>query len=315
VRFRDAGAFSGHRPRCWSPPRTPSLRNSAVATIEGFRSEDSCARFQARRGARHCPRGGVFSPLVPIAASSAAAALVRHLPQNATRRIDRLALRLRMAKNHFRGKQDRAPVQPGEGTAAMKHRFERASGRSFVAAAAAIGRAIALACAEAGGRRCRSCARGPPRPWRRPAREIAAYGHNYRPCPPHADLADKDQIEPLTSRKAAEALGGIDIPGQPTPPGFGSTDDESGWEKSINVDPLQATVRATPRGGRPFPWSNRANGRDPSTSSSTGRFHPSVRTTPYSVVKAAVVQYTRKPAPRALASEADPGSIASRPAR
>jgi 3-oxoacyl-[acyl-carrier protein] reductase len=62
------------------------------------------------------------------------------------------------------------------------------------------------------------------------------------------DLAEAAQIARYIP-EAAEALGGIDILVN-NASGFGSSDDEAGWEKSLNVD-LQATVRAT-RAATPF---------------------------------------------------------------
>src|SRR5438270_4167455 len=107
-----------------------------------------------------------------------------------------------------------------------------------------IGRAIALACAEAGAD-VSICARGA-ETLAKTRDEIAACGHKAHAAT--CDLADKDQIARYIA-EAAEALGGIDILVN-NASGFGSTDDEEGWEKSIGVD-LQATVRAT-RAATPF---------------------------------------------------------------
>ncbi len=146
-----------------------------------------------------------------------------------------------------------------------------------------IGRAIALACAEAGAA-VSICARGAETLAQ--ARDaIAAHGHKAHAAV--CDLADKDQIARYIP-EAAEALGGIDILVN-NASGFGSTDDEAGWEKSLNVD-LQATVRAT-RAAMPF--LERSGAGAIVNISSTSAFHPSVRTTPYGVAKAAVIQYTR----------------------
>lgn len=71
--------------------------------------------------------------------------------------------------------------------------------------------------------------------------------------------------------------------------GFGSTDDEAGWEKSLAID-LMAAVRAT-RAATPF--LEKSDAASILNISSTSAFHPSVRTTPYGVAKAAVIQYTR----------------------
>jgi 3-oxoacyl-[acyl-carrier protein] reductase len=146
-----------------------------------------------------------------------------------------------------------------------------------------IGRAIALACAEAGAA-VSICARGA-EALARARDEIAAHGHTAHAAA--CDLAEAAQIARYIP-EAAEALGGIDILIN-NASGFGSTDDEAGWEKSLNVD-LQATVRAT-RAATPFLEQSGAGAIV--NISSTSAFHPSVRTTPYGVAKAAVVQYTR----------------------
>src|SRR6202030_4160962 len=146
-----------------------------------------------------------------------------------------------------------------------------------------IGRAIALACAEVGAA-VSICARGA-EALARARDEIAAHGHTAHAAA--CDLAEAEQIARYIP-EAAEALGGIDILIN-NASGFGSTDDEAGWEKSLNVD-LQATVRAT-RAATPFLEQSGAGAIV--TISSTSAFHPSVRTTPYGVAKAAVIQYTR----------------------
>ena len=167
-----------------------------------------------------------------------------------------------------------------------------------------IGRAIAQACAEAGAD-VSICARGA-ETLAKTRGEIAAFGHKAHAAA--CDLAQADQIARYIA-EAAEALGGIDILVN-NASGFGSTDDEEGWEKSIGVD-LLATVRAT-RAATPFLEQSGAGAIV--NISSTSAFHPSVRTTPYGVAKAAVVQYTRNRA-AALASKAirvncvAPGSI------
>src|SRR5438270_2358416 len=101
-----------------------------------------------------------------------------------------------------------------------------------------IGRAIALSCAEAGAA-VSICARGA-EALERMRDELAAFGHKAHAAV--CDLADKDQIARYIA-EAAEALGGIDILVN-NASGFGTSDDEIGWETSLCVD-LQATVRAT----------------------------------------------------------------------
>ena len=146
-----------------------------------------------------------------------------------------------------------------------------------------IGRAIALACAEAGAD-VSICARGA-ETLAKTRDEIAAYGHKAHAAT--CDLADKDQIARYIA-DAAEALGGIDILVN-NASGFGGTDDEAGWEKSLNVD-LQATVRAT-RAALAFLEQSGA-GAIINISSISGLV-ASARTPPYGAVKAAIIEYTQ----------------------
>jgi 3-oxoacyl-[acyl-carrier protein] reductase len=146
-----------------------------------------------------------------------------------------------------------------------------------------IGRAIALAFADAGAD-VSICARGADTLEATRA-EIAAKG-----VTAHAaicDLADGGAVTGYIA-DAAAALGGIDILVN-NASGFGSTDDEAGWEKSLSVD-LLATVRAT-RTATAF--LEKSADAAILNISSTSAFHPSVRTTPYGVAKSAVIQYTR----------------------
>jgi 3-oxoacyl-[acyl-carrier protein] reductase len=146
-----------------------------------------------------------------------------------------------------------------------------------------IGRAIALACAEAGAH-VSICARGADA-LEAARKEMAAHG-----VTAHAgicNLADGEAVARYIA-EAAEALGGIDILVN-NASGFGSSDDEEGWEKSLSVD-LMATVRAT-RAATPF--LERSEAPAILNISSTSAFHPSVRTTPYGVAKAAVIQYSK----------------------
>jgi len=146
-----------------------------------------------------------------------------------------------------------------------------------------IGRAIALACAEAGAS-VSICARGAEALDKTRA-DIAAHGQKAHAAP--CDLAQKDQIDRYIAG-AAEALGGIDILVN-NASAFATTDDEAGWGGSLAVD-LLATVRAT-QAASPFLEESGAGAI--LNISSISAFHPSVRTTPYGVAKAAVVQYTQ----------------------
>jgi 3-oxoacyl-[acyl-carrier protein] reductase len=146
-----------------------------------------------------------------------------------------------------------------------------------------IGRAIALHCAEAGAD-VSICARGA-EALEKTRAEIAAHGHKAHAA--SCDLAQKDQIDHYIAG-AAEALGGIDILVN-NASAFASTDDEAGWGGSLAVD-LMATVRATQAAA---PFLEQSGAGAVLNISSISAFHPSVRTTPYGVAKAAVVQYTQ----------------------
>jgi len=146
-----------------------------------------------------------------------------------------------------------------------------------------IGRAIALAFAGAGAH-VSICARGAE------TLEAARVSVAAKRVTAHAaacDLADGEAVARYIA-EAAEALGGVDILVN-NASGFGSTDDEVGWEKSLTVD-LMATVRATQAA---TPFLEKSDAAAILNISSTAAFHPSVRTTPYGVAKSAIIQYTR----------------------
>ncbi len=149
-----------------------------------------------------------------------------------------------------------------------------------------IGRAIALAFAEAGAA-VSICARGVAA--LNAARvEIAALS-----VPAHAAACDLAQAEEVARyiADAAAALGGIDILVN-NASGFGSTDDEAGWDRSISID-LMATVRAI-RAALPFleQAAQEERGSAIVNISSISGLRASARTPPYGAVKAAVIQYT-----------------------
>ncbi len=145
-----------------------------------------------------------------------------------------------------------------------------------------IGRATALAFAEAGAH-VSICARGAG-PLEAARTEIAERGVTAHAA--GCDLADGEAVARYIA-EAAEALGGVDILVN-NASGFGSSDDEAGWEKSISVD-LLATVRAI-RAVRPLMEAQGA-GAIVNISSISG-LRASSRTPPYGAVKAAVIQYT-----------------------
>ncbi|MGH7096417.1 MAG: SDR family NAD(P)-dependent oxidoreductase [Stellaceae bacterium] len=145
-----------------------------------------------------------------------------------------------------------------------------------------IGKAIALALAEAGAA-VSICARdGAALAAAR--EEIARHGRQTHAIA--CDIADAAAIA-RTIEEAAATLGGLDILVN-NASGFGSTDDEEGWERSIAVD-LLGMVRAT-RAARPYLERSGA-GAIVNISSISG-LKPAARTPPYGAVKAAMIQYT-----------------------
>jgi 3-oxoacyl-[acyl-carrier protein] reductase len=149
-----------------------------------------------------------------------------------------------------------------------------------------IGRSIALAFAQAGAA-VSICARG------RAAldatrEEILVHG-----VKAHAgvcDLADKDAIAAYIAAAAA-SLGGVDILVN-NASGFGASDDEAGWARSIDID-VMATVRASHAA---VPFIDKAGGGAILNISSISGYRASARTAPYAAVKAAVINYTKSQA-------------------
>ena len=145
-----------------------------------------------------------------------------------------------------------------------------------------IGRAIAIAFAEAGAG-VSVCARGAA--GLEPVRaEIAEHGvaAHVLPC----DVADGAALAAYIAAAGA-ALGGIDIL-VCNASGFGTSDDEAGWARSIEVD-LLGTVRAI-RAARPH-LERSGTGSIIMISSISGLV-ASARTPPYGAVKAALIEYT-----------------------
>jgi len=145
-----------------------------------------------------------------------------------------------------------------------------------------IGRAIALACAEAGAS-VSICARNAD--GLKPVRdEIAALG-----VTAHAQACDVGKETEITGyiKAAGEALGGIDIL-VCNASGFGSSHDEAGWTRSIDVD-LMGTVRAI-RAATPL--LEQSEGGSIINISSISGLRASARTVPYGAVKAALIEYT-----------------------
>jgi 3-oxoacyl-[acyl-carrier protein] reductase len=145
-----------------------------------------------------------------------------------------------------------------------------------------IGRSIALAFAEAGAA-VSVCARGRAA-LDKTSTEIAARGVKAHAA--ECDLADKGAIAPYIAA-AADALGGIDILVN-NASGFGASDDETGWARSLDID-VMATVRASHAA---IPFIEQAGGGAILNISSISGFGASARTAPYAAAKAAVINYT-----------------------
>jgi len=145
-----------------------------------------------------------------------------------------------------------------------------------------IGRAIALAFADCGSH-VLICAHGAEALAVARA-DIAAKGVTAHAAP--CDLADGEAVAHYVA-EAVETLGGVDILVN-NASGFGSSNDEAGWEKSVAID-LLATVRAI-RAARPL-MEAQGSGAIINISSISG-LRASARTPPYGAVKAAVIQYT-----------------------
>ena len=146
-----------------------------------------------------------------------------------------------------------------------------------------IGRAIAIACGEAGAA-VSICARGLAG-LEEAGKAIAVHGGLTHSgiC----NLAQQAAIESYVANAAA-ALGGIDVLVN-NATGYGKSDDEASWEASLSVD-LLAVVRAS-RAALPFLRS----GREPTiiNISSGSGLNPSARNPAYGAAKAAVIHYTR----------------------
>jgi len=145
-----------------------------------------------------------------------------------------------------------------------------------------IGRSIALAFAQAGAA-VSICARGQAA---LDATREEILAHGVRAHAGVCDLADKDAIAAYINTAAA-SLGGVDILVN-NASGFGASDDEAGWAKSIDID-VMATVRASRAA---VPLMEKASGGAILNISSISGYRASARTAPYAAVKAAVINYT-----------------------
>jgi 3-oxoacyl-[acyl-carrier protein] reductase len=197
------------------------------------------------------------------------------------------ALLARRWRMHERKQQQGHSMSPAINTLDFRGRRVVVAGGSK-----GIGRAIALGFAAAGAD-VSVCARGETA-LAAIGRDIGAFG--VRAHTMSCDLADARSIASFIPA-AAEALGGIDILVN-NATGYGMTDDEEGWAKSLGIDLLGA-VRASRFA---LPWLREA--RDPSILhiASIAALHASPRSAPYAAAKAALMQYTTSQA-LALAPE------------
>src|SRR5262249_26852416 len=118
--------------------------------------------------------------------------------------------------------------------------------------------------------------------------EIAGHGGavHAEPC----DIADGAALAAYIENAAA-ALGGIDVV-VCNASGFGTSNDEGGWQRSIDVD-LLGTVRAIRAA---LPHLERSDGGSIINISSISGLGASARTPPYGAVKAAIIEYTQSEA-------------------
>ena len=189
------------------PPRDPGAE-----ALDGAPPDRRAAGRRHDRPPRH---GALTSP----------ARCVYHVGLPCRGREPRSPMRLRVVVANSRGETQCNSVS-------------RASGPSSPAAARASGARSRSAFAQAGAA-VSICARGAPA-LDTTAAEIAALG--VKAHAGECDLADKAAIATYIAAAAA-ALGGIDILVN-NASGFGASDDEDGWAKSLDID-VMATVRAS----------------------------------------------------------------------
>jgi len=145
-----------------------------------------------------------------------------------------------------------------------------------------IGRSIALGFADVGAG-VSICARG------RAALDTTSAEIAARKVKVHAgvcDLGDKDAISTYIAA-AADSLGSIEMLVN-NASGFGTNDDEAGWEKGLTID-VMATVRASHAA---IPFIENAGGGAILNISSISGYRASMRTPSYAAVKAALINYT-----------------------
>lgn len=158
----------------------------------------------------------------------------------------------------------------------------KGKGAIVTGASRGIGYAIADGFAREGAN-VSICARGA-ESLERARERLSSHGSIIHAIP--CDVSDSSALEDYVS-KAGEALGDIHILVN-NPSGFGETDDEEGWGKSIDVD-LMALVRAT---WLVAPLIEAAGGGSVIHISSISGIEPSPESIPYGAIKAAVIYLT-----------------------
>ena len=159
------------------------------------------------------------------------------------------------------------------------------TGKRVVVAGASrgIGRAIALACAQAGAS-VSICARGA-QALEATRADLATFGGTVHAAT--CDLSRRNAIDGYI-HAAAAALGGIDVLVN-NATGYGPADDEASWDASLSVD-LMAVVRASQIA---LPFLGARPGASIINISSGSGLNPSPRNPSYGAAKAAVIHYTR----------------------
>ncbi len=150
---------------------------------------------------------------------------------------------------------------------------------------AGASRGIGLAMADAlarSGADVAICARSP-RPLDEAARQLHAHGHRVSSLA--CDLSDPIQVQAWVEQAVAE-LSGVDILIN-NASGFGRTDDEAGWQTSINLD-LLAGIRAS---HCVIPHMRPGSAILHITSIAGLKASP--RSVPYGAIKAAMMAYTQ----------------------
>jgi 3-oxoacyl-[acyl-carrier protein] reductase len=151
------------------------------------------------------------------------------------------------------------------------------------AASKGIGRSIALRLADEGANLA-ICARGEDA-LRATETELRQAGVKVFACV--CDIGRQEALDAFLD-EAHGALGGVDVLIN-NASGFGMTDDEAGWQASIDVD-LMGTVRAT---RKVMPWMAASGGGSIVHISSIAALEAGGSPAPYAAVKAALISHSK----------------------